>query len=336
MKIYSKKVLAGIVCVGLLICLSACGKGSKWIFSLNGEKVYDKDITVFGLIYAMEHKIDNTDKLKELYDEKQTYQEYYKGQLEDEIISTVLLYGKAKEDNCNLTEEAKEEILKKVDELTASYGEDWMEKKKIKSSDIEKIYEMKLLGDSYIKKQKEEKNGNDPENKGRYIKVYQVTFPTVLLDENGMVKSNQDGTIQKQSEEMSAKRKSDAEEFARKVKSGEAMEKLVKDYDNTVTGVEKILKYEDLDTAYRKEIDKISVGQSSDVIVSEYGYYVVKLLDTNDTEYADLLSDYENEKSSQDERAEVLQELYDAWIRDDKHYKNSKRWDKIKFASFLK
>lgn len=336
MKIYSKKIWAGIVWVGLLICLSACGKGSKWIFSLNGEKVYDKDITVFGLIYAMEHKIDNTDKLKELYDEKQTYQEYYKEQLEDEIISTVLLYGKAKEDNCNLKEEEKEEILKKVDELTASYGEDWMKKKKIKSSDIEKIYEMKLMGDSYIKKQKEEKNENDSENKGRYIKVYQVTFPTVLLDENGMVKSNQDGTIQKQSEEISARRKSDAEEFARKVKSGEVMEKLVKDYDNTVTGVEKTLKYEDLDTAYRKEIDKISVGQSSDVIVSEYGYYVVKLLDTDDTEYADLLSDYENEKSSQDERAEVLKELYDTWIRDDKHYKNSKRWDKIKFASFLK
>lgn len=336
MKIYSKKVLAGIVCVGLLICLSACGKRSRWIFSLNGEKIYDKDITVFGLIYAKEHKIENNEKLKESYDEKQTYQEYYKGQLEDEIISTVLLYGKAKEDNCNLKEEEKEEILKKVDELTASYGEDWMKKKKIKSSDIEKIYEMKLLGDSYIKKQKEEKNGNDSENKGRYIKVYQVTFPTVLLDENGMVKSNQDGTIQKQSGEMSAKRKSDAEEFARKAKSGEVMEKLVKDYDNTVTGTEKILKYEDLDTAYRKEIDKISVGQSSDVIASEYGYYVVKLLDMDDTEYADLLSDYESEKSSQDERAEILQELYDACIRDDKHYKNSKRWDKIKFASFLK
>lgn len=336
MKIYSKKVLAGIVCVGLLMCLSACGRGSKWVFSLNGEKIYDKDITVFGLIYAREHKIENTDKLKESYDEKQTYQEYYKGQLEDEIISTVLLYGKAKEDNCNLAEEEKEEVLKNVDELIASYGEDWIEKKKIKALDIEKVYEMKFLGDSYIKKKKDEKNGNDQEKKARYIKVYQVTFPTVLLDENGMIKSNQDGTIQRQSEEESAKRKSDAEDFAKKVKAGEAMEKLVKNYDSTVTGAEKILKYEDLDVAYRKEVDKISVGGSSDVIVSEYGYYVVKLLDTDDTEYADFLSDYETEKAFQDERAEVLQGLYDAYIRDDKHYKNSKRWDKIVFASFLK
>ena len=66
MKIYSKKVLAGIVCVGLLMCLSACGRGSKWVFSLSGEKIYNKDITVFGLIYAREHKIENTDKFERI------------------------------------------------------------------------------------------------------------------------------------------------------------------------------------------------------------------------------------------------------------------------------
>ena len=192
---------------------------------------------------------------------------------------------------------------------------------------------MKLLGDAYIEKQK---NENIQEEKTRYIKVYQVTFPTVLLDEDGMIKSNQDGTVQRQSETEIIKKKSEAEDFAEKAKSGENMEKLVKDYDNMVTGVERTLKYEDLDLAYKRAVDKLSVGESSDVIISEYGYYVVKLIDADDTEYSDSLSDYESEKASQDERAEILQELYDDYIRDDKNYKNSKRWDKITFTSFLK
>ena len=334
MKINRKKqVLLQVICVGLFVCLSACGKGSRWTFFLNEEKVYDKDITAFGLIYAKEHNIENTDKLQEIYEGKETYQEYYKEQLENEIISTVLLYGKAKEDKCNLTEEEEREISKNAEELMASYGEDWLKKKKVKAPDIEKVYEMKLLGDSYIEKQKDE---NIQEKKTRYIKVYQVTFPTVLLDEDGMVKSNQDGTIQRQSDEEIVRKKSEAEDFAEKAKSGENMEKLVKDYDSTVTGVEKTLKYEDLDLSYRQAVDKISVGESSDVIISEYGYYVVKLIDADDTEYTDSLSDYESEKASQDERAAILQELYEDYIRDDKNYKNSKRWDKIAFTSFLK
>ena len=334
MKISRKKqVLLQVICIGLFVCLSACGKGSRWIFSLNEEKVYAQDITAFGLIYAREHNIENTDKLQEIYEGKETYQEYYKGQLEDEIISTVLLYGKAKEDNCNLTEEEKKEISKNAEELIASYGEDWIKKKKIKVADIERIYEMRLLGDAYIEKQKDE---NIQEEKTRYIRVYQVTFPTILLDEDGMVKSNQDGTVQRQSEAEVIGRKLEAEDFAEKVKSGEDMEKLVKDYDNTVTGIEKTLKYEDLESSYRQAVDKISVGESSGVITSEYGYYVVKLIDADDTEYADSLLNYETEKAFQDERTAILQELYDDYIRDDKNYKNSKRWDKIAFTSFLK
>lgn len=192
---------------------------------------------------------------------------------------------------------------------------------------------MKLLGDSYIEKQRDE---NIQEKGERYIKVYQVTFPTVLLDEEGLIKSNPDGTVQRQSEEEITKRKSQAEDFAEKAKLGENMEKLVKEYDSMVTGVERTLKYEDLSTAYRQAVDEISVGESSGVIVSEYGYYVVKLIDADDTEYADSITDYESKKASQDERAAILQELYDDYIRDDKSYKNSKRWDKITFDSFLK
>lgn len=317
------------------MCLSACGKGNKWIFSLNGEELYDKDITVFGLIYAKEYNIENTDKLKETYEGNETYEEYYKSQLEEEIISTVLLYAKAKENNCKLTKEAEKEVSQNVEELIEAYGKEWIETKDITQSDIEKIYEMKLLGNSYIESLTGEEDEEVQKENTRYIKVYQVTFPVVLLDKNGMMQSNQDGTVQKQPEAEIAVKRSEAEAFAQKAKSGEDMEELVKDYDDTVTGAEKILKYEDLDLEYKKAVDKISEGESSDVITSEYGYYVIKLIDADDTEYEESISAYETTKISQDKQDGVLKELYETYIGDDKDYKNNKKWEEITITSFL-
>lgn len=330
-----KHILLSFICIGLLVCLSACGKGNKWIFSLNGEELYDKDITVFGLIYAKEYNIENTDKLKETYEGNETYEEYYKSQLEEEIISTVLLYAKAKENNCKLTKEAEKEVSQNVEELIEAYGKEWIETKDITQSDIEKIYEMKLLGNSYIESLTGEEDEEVQKENTRYIKVYQVTFPVVLLDKNGMMQSNQDGTVQKQPEAEIAVKRSEAEAFAQKAKSGEDMEELVKDYDDTVTGAEKILKYEDLDLEYKKAVDKISEGESSDVITSEYGYYVIKLIDADDTEYEESISAYETTKISQDKQDGVLKELYETYIGDDKDYKNNKKWEEITITSFL-
>lgn len=330
-----KHILLSFICIGLLVCLSACGKGNKWIFSLNGEELYDKDITVFGLIYAKEYNIENTDKLKETYEGNETYEEYYKSQLEEEIISTVLLYGKAKENNCKLTKEAEKEVSQNVEELIEAYGKEWIETKDITQSDIEKIYEMKLLGNSYIESLTGEEDEEVQKENTRYIKVYQVTFPVVLLDKNGMMQSDQDGTVQKQPEAEIAVKRSEAEAFAQKAKSGEDMEELVKDYDDTVTGAEKILKYEDLDLEYKKAVDKISEGESSDVITSEYGYYIIKLIDADDTEYEESISAYETTKISQDKQDGVLKELYETYIGDDKDYKNNKKWEEITITSFL-
>lgn len=330
-----KQILLSVICAGLVICLSACGIGKKWIFSLNGEKIYNKDVTAFGLIYAKEYNIKYTNELQEIYEGTETYEEYYKNELEDEILSTVLLYSEAEKNNWELTKEEKEEISEKVEELVNEYGTEWLKDRKISDSDIEKIYEMKFLGDSYVESLTKEEEEDDSEEKSRYIRVYQVTFPTVLLDEEGMIQSNQDGTMQKQSEEEMEKIKLQAEDFAEKVKSGEDIEKLVKEYDDTVTGVEKIMRYEDLDTEYKQAVDKLSKGDCSEVISAEYGYYVIKLLNDEDKEFVQAVSDYESIAIVTDKREELVAELYDTYLKEEEDYKNSKRWDEITIRLFL-
>lgn len=329
-----KQILLSFICVGLVICLSACGLGNKCIFSINGEKIYNKDVTVFGLIYAKEYNIGYTDQLQEIYEGNETYEEYYKKQLEDDILSTVLLYVEAKKDSYKLTEEEKKEVSQRTEELIKEYGTERLKTKKISDSDIEKIYEMKLLGNSYIESQTKEEDVSA--DGSRYIRVYQVTFPTVLLDEDGMIQSNQDGTLQKQSDEEVEKIKLLAEEFAEKVKSGEDIEKLVKEYDSTVTGMEKTMKYDDLDAEYRQEVDALSEGDCSKVISSEYGYYVIKLLNDEDKEFAKAISDYELITSTTNKKEDIVEELYDTYIKEEKDYKDSERWEEVTITSFLK
>ena len=330
-----KQILFSYLCIVLLVMLSACGFEKKWIFSLNGENLYHKDIMAFGLIYAKEYNIENTEQLHEEYETGQTYEEYYMELLEDEILSTVLLYKAAKENKFTLSEEEKEQVKNDAAKLADSYGKDWMEKREFSTDDLENAYEMKYLGEKYIKSLSEEA-GEEENQKDRYIKVYQVTFPTVAFDEDGMVLSNQDGTIQELPDSEKKEMKIQAEDYAQRVQAGEDMEKLLKEYDDSVTAIEKSLKYDDLDNAYQKAVDSLSKGETSNIIASDYGYYVIKLLETEDTDYKASVEGYEADKAVQDKKDEIIKKLYDTHIRDDKDYINTEKWEEITFISFLK
>ena len=151
-----------------------------------------------------------------------------------------------------------------------------------------------------------------------------------------MVLSNQDGTIQELPDSEKKEMKIQAEDYAQRVQAGEDMEKLLKEYDDSVTAIEKSLKYDDLDNAYQKAVDSLSKGETSNIIASDYGYYVIKLLETEDTDYKASVEGYEADKAVQDKKDEIIKKLYDTHIRDDKDYINTEKWEEITFISFLK
>ncbi|MBR1865513.1 MAG: peptidyl-prolyl cis-trans isomerase [Lachnospiraceae bacterium] len=336
-----KKKSIGIIgiCMVLAVVLTACGSGKEWVFSVNGEKLYDKEVTIFGLIYTKEYHIVDAERLPDYYDEEkgQTYAEFYKQGLKDEILSVVLLYTEAKKDGCKLTKEAKQEVRADAEALVESYGEEWLKKKDISVSDVERIYEMKYLGDAYV----EGLSGDTEEQEEtteqqRYVKVYQVTFPTVLTDENGMVQSDSEGELRMRSEDECRQMEEQAATFAEQAQAGEDMETLLRDCDQTVTGMEKYLKYADLDADYQKEIDGLAIGGISNVIPSAYGYYVVKLLDKDAAEHAALLKKHETDSDTQQGRQELLEKLYATYVRPDQNYENEERWDTVRISSYIK
>lgn len=327
--------------------VSACGKENKQVFSVSGETLSYREVTAFGLVYTKERNIVDKELLAEQYEGKQTYEDYYKEQFEEDIIETLLLVKEAKNQKVKLSEEKQQQIKDYASSLKEEVGEAFLERLGIEITDLEKIYELKLLGESYIRNISDEEasDGEGHEKDGqqtqtresdRYIKVYQVTFRTAEVDENGMVKSDQDGNIIKLESSEVAKKKQEADEFVEKLQAGEDMEALLKNYDSRVTGMEQYFKYNDLTPEYKKAVDNLKEGQTSGVISSIYGYYVIKLLDTDATELSETLSQHANRVEEQDRTDAELERLYSMYIGNDTEYKDQELWDGFQIQQFVK
>ena len=248
-----KRILVWIVCIWMAAGLSGCGQGKDWVFSVNGENLYDKEVRAYGIIYANEHSIAYSEQLDEIYEGKMTYQEYYKEQFSDSIVELLLVCAEAKDKGIKLSKVEKQAAAEQADALVEVCGESWLETKNITKEELQAVYERLALKDSYLESQttvagtdeeKEASQGGNKETSAedeRYVRVYQVTFPTVELNEDGMVVSNQEGQPKSISTTKKEEKRQEAEEFAQAVQSVEDMKQRVKDYDKTVTGMERTL-----------------------------------------------------------------------------------------------
>lgn len=336
-----KCVLTVGLCLVIALGLAACGKSEEWIFSLNGEMLYDKDVAVFAYIHIMEYNVNDMEQLDEVYEDTMTYGEYYKQQLEEDIVTTVLLYKEAKKNKIKLTNAEEEEIKVRTDKVLERFGEKVLEGRDISESDIENIYEMKLLGDAYLNslfavgQGENTSSGSAYRETERYVRVYQVTFPTVQLDENGMVQSDTEGNLKKISATEIAEKKQEASVFAESAKQGENMETLLQDCDAMVTGIEKYLKYEDLESKYRLAVDQLSVGEVSDVIESDYGFYVIRLLEKTDKDYAETIKQHEEQSADVSVKETEVERLYSDYAQPNREYKNISAWNSIDMKNYI-
>ncbi len=337
MRYICKRIALSCLCIALLCGLCACSK-QDWIFSLNGEMLYEKDVTIFGYIYAVEYNLHDKEQLDAIYEGTTTYGAYCKEQLEEDIILTVLLYKEAKKEKVKLSKEDETQLAVNVDKVLECFGEESLEEEGISKSDIEAVYEMKMLGAAYLSTLSNGENETEDEeepNSERYVKVFQVTFPTVALDEEGMVQSDNDGSLKQLSTAEVTQKQQEAETFAEAAKQGEDMKELLKDYDVTVTGIEKYMKYEDMEQAYKTAVDEMSVGEVSDVIRSDYGFYVVRLLEKEDVTYSQMMERHATESKALNAKKEWIEKLYAEYAEANKEYKNAEVWKAITMEQFI-
>lgn len=336
MKKSFKRILSIGMCLVMLMGLCACGKGDDWVFHLNDETVSGNDVAAFACIYTTEYNVTGQEQLDEIYEDSTTYREYYKQQLEDDIVSTILLYKEAKEKGVKLSKETKEKIQMHTEYVAERFGEATLEELGVSKADIENVYEMKMFGEAYLDTLSEDEGAHDAAAVERYIKVYQVTFPTVSLDESGMIQSDAEGNLKRVSSAEILRMEQDATAFAEAAKQGKDLETLLKDCPSQVSGMEKHLKYNDLDQKYQATVDSMVVGDVSSVIESEYGFYVIRLLEKDDKEYAQTMLSHEQESEKITAREAELDRLYSEYAQLNKEYKNTTAWDLVNIKDYMK
>ncbi len=339
-----KRISMVFVITVLVIGLSGCGRKHDAVFVLNGKQVDRKSVDAFGLIYVSEHGLVEKDMLDEVYENGETYEEHYKNELEKEIVLAVLLGKEADDHKITLEKDEKKKARKRAQELVDKIGNGKLNAYEIDVDDLKKIYELKYHGNSYALSIGEEieeyalenKEAETKENEERYVKVYQVTFPTVVYDDQGMITTDDNGELIRVSQEECETMKQQAEDFARKVSEGEDIEELVEKVAENITGSIKVLKYSDLAQEYRDGITGLNADELSGVISGEYGYYVVKVLDPEDDEHANVINEYEEHKKSNEAKEKLYNKLFDMYIGGDEEYCNDEIWNAISIKDYMR
>ncbi|MBR1597834.1 MAG: peptidyl-prolyl cis-trans isomerase [Lachnospiraceae bacterium] len=349
-----KGVLSIIITAILALTLTSCG-GNKAVFKLNGTKVDSRDVDVFGYMYVMEHGIVDVNELDEIYDNGETYAEHYKADLEKEIVLSVLLSKEADDNKVVLSSEDKEKAKNNAAYLVDKLGEDKLKEHSIEKSDVERIYEMRLRGSAYaasvgdkyadvLSSSSVNMKGDDKaseaslsgDSSDRYVRVFQVTFPTAVFDESGIVKTDKNGEIITVSNDEKEQMKTAASEFSEKAGNGEDIEKLLKNEPANVTGVERTLKYSDLSEEYKAAVDSLSENKTSSVINGDYGYYVIKLLEKDDAEHAAGIEQYEKQLKAIEAKNELYEKLLNTYVGSDKDYRNDELWEQVSIIEYAK
>ncbi len=333
---YWKKVLACGLCIALVMGLCACGEDDSWLFSVRDEVLNEEDVAAFAYIYLTEYNVRNVEQLQSIYEDKTTYAEYYKQQLEEDIIETMLLYQEAKEEKVSLSDEVKEQIKVNVENVMERFGEEALKKDGVSESDIENVYKKKMLGEAYLNQvlgEMEEEEKEETQN--RYVHVFQVTFPIVQLDEDGMLMSDSEGRLIKISSSEIETIEQEAIEFAEKLQQGESMETLLENCRAEVTGMDKYLKYDDLELPYKNAIDEIAQGEYTDVISSDYGFYVVELLDEDDEAYAEMIVSQGIDSEQASVRVQEVERLYSEYIQMNREYRNQTLWNEFEIEKYM-
>lgn len=369
-----KGALSIVITTILALTLTSCGS-NKAVFKLNGIKVDSRDVDIFGYMYVVEHGIVDVDELDEIYDNGETYAEHYKADLEKEIVLSVLLSKEADDNKVVLSSGDKEKAKDNAAYLVDKLGEDKLKELSIERADVERIYEMRLRGSAYaasigdeyadvlsssseniegeVKASDEDGEKEDSKvleenddkaseasssdaSSDRYVRVLQVTFPTAVFDESGIVKTDKNGEIITVSNDEKEQMKTAAFEFSEKARNGEDIEKLLKNEPANVTGVERILKYSDLSEEYKDEVDSLSENKTSSVINGDYGYYVIKLLEKDDSEHAASIEQYEKQLKVVEAKNELYEKLLNTYVGNDKDYRNDELWEQVSIIEYAK
>lgn len=341
----NKKLMAIILMISMSISifLTGCGTDSGsytqaagngkdpskvLVLSVGEDDVYLNEVNYYALSLLEGMGVpEGTDMTQYYSDSYPTWDDAFKAQLLLQIRQSKILYLKAVEEGITLTAEEEQEMDGLVDEFIAGYDSEALKNYGLDKEVLTKIYMQ--IGMIRKLEQTIEEDFDAEAAKVSYGTIENVVFLTAKLDENGNAIVDEDGNYEKVSAAEQEKQKELAEEALARMKAGEEAEDLIEEYGISDTSGTVHATTDSLTEVYHLEN-----GEISDVLETDFGYVIVKMIALEDTEYTELANEYNTSTALQEAIEDQEQVWFDAFPISNKDVVEEV-WEAFTFQDFL-
>lgn len=328
-EIMKKKIVAIMLSLCVSVTAMACGKsGSVSDNSASGNEVAVEDaITPQSVMQIGDYTIDTSDLY--LYLIMYTSMNGIRNDQTPEGIKSLmtivlnqvmmekLQYQLSLEENCTITDEEKEKAAQSAENFVGFFGEGFLKHYGVTKEKVEEMFTQSAYSGALEAMTKQNFYNDfyaDIEAEYAAKKLHSVTyalFPTIVYDESGRQVKDENGATVYLGEEEKAAELARATELMQRAKAGEEMEALIEEY-----GIKDFSGQEhEFDGAYVDELNDIiaslSNGDISDVYESVAGYMVVRMDNTDDTDYKAYLVGY----AAKQQAEQAYYNIKDVWAQ---------------------
>ncbi len=331
MKRFLAILLTGVVALSMLTGCTSSDKseGEKaaetLVLTVGDEEVYLNEMNFYarGLYGSMD--LSNYSGLDDKFSaDYATLDDALKAQVLLQIRQTKILYIKAKEKGITLTDKELENMENNVTQYIATNDEAVLASYGIDRELLEKTYtEYAII--SKMEEQMKEEYSTHADSYGTYESLI---FLKVKLDEDGNPIKAEDGGFTYLNETELAELKAKAEEAHTKALEGEDFDTLIEEYGLEMTSGENHVASEELKKNYG-----LKDGEISDVIESDAGFMIVKIVALEDEEYSASANEYMNSTEAEESLSQQEQAWFDEFVINDDDLVQ-KVWDTFTFAPF--
>lgn len=215
-----------------------------------------------------------------------------KSNVASEIKLEIVEYLLAQEtEGVELSDEETANIETNTDNYMNQYGEDFLAEYGIDRDAVKQLFTEQAYIQAIINKAKEDMAQDAYEENVEkfdginFHTMHYALFPSIEYDESGNPVVDDNGANVDLSQEELKKQKEKAEELQKRAKDGEKLEDLIEEYGITASSGEE----RNYEGAYTDELNKVvenmKEGDISEVVETDAGYMVVRMDNTNDTDY---------------------------------------------------
>lgn len=313
-----------------VLCLTGCGKndGTKTKvvlttgFAKNEVFRIDRDSCTVPEIMVYLTNMQN--QFESMFGREILNKELEGATLENNIKETVLariaqikaMNLLAKQHSVTLTEKEQGLVENAAQEYYTSLNETEIEAMGVNAETIRGLYQEYALANKVYHYIIKDINPEISDDEARTITVQQILIKTYKLNGRG-----EKAALSDKEKEAAYQRAVSIEQMA---KSGTTFEQLIEQYSEDKVGTYSFGKGE-MDTAFEKAAFELGNDEISDVIESEYGYHIIKCMNTFDKEETDV----NKVKIVEQRKKEVFNQEYDEFLSTLTKNLNEKLWAKI-------